>query len=125
VDSDAEDGVSQSDLEGVGPPQLSPDMSLADAARADKFWSAKRRQLEYEVRRGELIPVDDVLREFADAASAVKAKLRRIPDAIAHKLITAAKLGPNHVKALLLVEIDEALRELAKEGEVAAPGDAA
>jgi phage terminase Nu1 subunit (DNA packaging protein) len=74
-------------------------------------------ELKLQVRRGELVELDEVLREQADCAVAVKAKLRRIPDAIAERLVTAAKRGPAHVKVVLLNEIDQALRELARSAD--------
>lgn len=74
-------------------------------------------ELKMQVRRGELVEVDQVAREFADAANAVKARLRRIPDAVADRLVAQASRGPAPVKALLLVEIDDALRELARTAE--------
>lgn len=85
--------------------------------KARALLDQKRREeldLRLQVRRGELVPAADVHREFADAANQVKARLRRIPDATAERLIAAAAQGPLAVKALLLTEIDAALRELAE-----------
>jgi phage terminase Nu1 subunit (DNA packaging protein) len=82
----------------------------------------KRREeldLRIRMRRGELVEVDEAARDLANVASATKARMRRIPDSVAEKLVTAAKRGPAHVKALLLGEIDDALRELAAHGEPA------
>lgn len=90
--------------------------------------SKRREELEMKiaVRRGELVSVADEARRNADVATAVKARLRGIPDAIADQVATAARLGPAVVKALLLDKIDDALRELAALADRApvAPTDA-
>lgn len=77
----------------------------------------RKRREELELRmqkqRGELVSVDEAARDFADVANAVKSRLRRIPDAVADRLLAATADGPSAVKTMLLAEIDEALRELA------------
>lgn len=80
----------------------------------------KRREdldLRIRLRKGELIEVDEAARDLANVAAATKARLRRIPDGVAHQLVTVAQQGPAAVKTMLLTEIDEALRELAGHGE--------
>lgn len=80
----------------------------------------KRREeldLRIRLRRGELVEADEAARDLANVASATKARLRRIPDAAAERLVSAAAAGPSRVRALLLGEIDDALRELAAHGE--------
>ena len=74
--------------------------------------------LRLKIKRGELVPIEDVAREFADCAAATKARIRRVPDAIVDRLLAVAAHGPHGVKAILLAEIDAALRELATKGAV-------
>lgn len=83
----------------------------------------RREELELKIRerRGELVEIAEVEREFEDCAASVKARLRRIPDAVADRVLTAG--GPHAVKALLLAEIDEALAELAARGGDTDDGD--
>jgi phage terminase Nu1 subunit (DNA packaging protein) len=94
-----------------GGEELSPQVEKALLDRK------RREELELKIlqRRGELVEVADVEREFEDCANAVKARLRRIPDAVADRVLTAG--GPHAVKALLLAEIDAALTELSERGE--------
>jgi phage terminase Nu1 subunit (DNA packaging protein) len=77
---------------------------------------ADRIALDLELKRGGLMSVEEVSRDFASVATATKARLRRIPDATAEMLVFAAKQGPGAVKTLLLRQIDDALRELAAQG---------
>lgn len=94
-------------------PPMYDGVSLTEATTREKFWKAEMAELDYRERLGELIEVEEARRDLEAVAIAVKARLRRIPDAIADKLVAAAKKGPAVVKAVLLAEIDEALRELA------------
>lgn len=80
-------------------------------------------ELKLQVRRGELMPIAEVARDFADFAVSVKARLRRIPDAVADRVVAAE--GPHAVKALLLTEIDAALEELAAKADALAADDPA
>ncbi len=103
---------------------LSPQQERAQLDRVRR----EKLELEMQVDRSELLPADQVDREFADISNAVKARMRRIPDAIADRVIAQAARGPAAVKALLLAEIDDALRELAREieqPEVSEPESAA
>ena len=78
---------------------------------------AEKTERENRVRASQLVEVAEVTRDFTDCANTLKARLRRIPDAIADRVVTASAGGPHAVKALLLTEIDEALRELAKRAD--------
>lgn len=90
-----------------GDEKLSPatEKALLDRKRREEL------ELKIMVRRGELVEAEEAAREFADCAAAVKARLRRIPDAVADRVLKVK--SPHAVKALLLTEIDEALEELA------------
>ena len=98
---------------GVGASNLSAteQRAMLDQKRTEEL------DLRIRLRRGELVEVDEAARDLANVAAATKARLRRIPDGVAEKLVSAAKRGPAAVKTLLLVEIDDALRELAAHGE--------
>lgn len=98
---------------GVDAAALSPqnERALLDRKRREDL------ELRMQVRRGELVEASEAAKDLANVASATKARIRRIPDAVADKVLTAAKRGPAFVKALLLMEIDDALRELAVRGE--------
>ena len=95
---------------------------LAEAATREKGWRARLIELTYREKAGELIEVDVARRDFINVATAVKARLRAIPDAVAEQLIAAARTGPAAVKALLLAKIDDALRELARGPQCLARG---
>lgn len=96
------------DLADVLPWLLDRKAGTLDEARTRQAnAAADKTELENRVRRGELVESSEVEREFADCASITKSRLRRIPDAVAERVIACA--GPHEVKALLLAEIDEAL----------------
>ncbi len=88
--------------------------SLDEARTRQANASADKLELEILVRRGELVEVAEVEREFEDCANAVKARLRRIPDAVADRVLTLG--SPAQVKVFLLAEIDAALTELSERG---------
>jgi len=100
---------------GAGGALLSPAEQRAalDQKRTEEI------DLRVRLRRGELVEVEEAARDLANVATATKARLRRIPNSIADQVLVAAKQGPGAVKALLLSEIDDALRELAAHGEPA------
>jgi phage terminase Nu1 subunit (DNA packaging protein) len=99
--------------QGEGRVQVSPleQRAMLDAKRTEDL------DLRIRVRKGELIEVDEAARDLANVATATKARIRRIPDAVADKLVSAAVRGASAVRTLLLDEIDDALRELAAHGE--------
>lgn len=74
-----------------------------------------KARLDVSTRRGELVEIAQVEREFEDCANAVKSRMRRIPDAVADRVLTAG--GAAQVKALLLREIDDALLELSQRAD--------
>ena len=96
---------------GGGSEELSPQIEKALLDRK------RREELELKIRerRGELVEIAEVEREFEDCANAVKSRMRRIPDAVADRVLTAG--GPHAVKAMLLAEIDAALSELSASGD--------
>ena len=102
---------------GVGSDTLSPqnERALLDRVRREEVETRMRRN------RGELVEVDAVRLEYVELATAVKARLRAIPDATADQLIGAAQAGPAAVRTLLLDRIDEALRELARGSGITKP----
>jgi phage terminase Nu1 subunit (DNA packaging protein) len=74
---------------------------------------AKRYAMDNEVRRGELLEVEDVRATWEDHIASAKAALRGIPAKVAPQV--AAEADPNAVNEILLDTIDEALEELAGE----------
>lgn len=101
------------DLAEVLPWILARKTGSAEEARTRKDNEmADKLALANAVTRGELVKAEDVARQFAEIASNVKARLRRIPDAVAARAVKAK--NPHAVKALLLREIDEALGELSR-----------
>lgn len=98
---------------GASGVELSPQQ---ERARLDQ---ARREELELRLktRRGELIEVEEAKLDLANVATSTKARMRRIPDAIADQMVAAAKNGPAFVKRALLMAIDEALQELSDRGE--------
>lgn len=97
--------------------ELSPqtERALLDRKRREEL------EIKIQVRRGQLVEVDAVRLEYADLATAVKQRLRAIPDAVADQVTVASHGGPAAVKALLLARIDEALRELARGDDLYPP----
>jgi phage terminase Nu1 subunit (DNA packaging protein) len=71
----------------------------------------EKLELEMRVRRGELVELATVSKEFADIATAVRTRLRAISTTVAPQL---AGLDAKAAEALLRTRIDDALRELAR-----------
>jgi phage terminase Nu1 subunit (DNA packaging protein) len=91
--------------EGLSPQQ---ERALLDRVRREEL------ELRLKVKRGELVAIAEVAQDFSECAAAVKARIRRIPDAMAERLAAAGT--PAAIKGLLLTAIDEALRELTDRG---------
>jgi len=72
----------------------------------------EKARLDIATRKGDLVEAEVVAREFAECAANVKARLRRIPDAVADRIANVT--DPQAAKALLLGEIDDALLELSR-----------
>lgn len=86
--------------------------SFEEARTRQANEQADKLALANAVTRGDLVKASDVAAEFIEIASNVKARLRRIPDAVADR---AVKVKDKHaLKSLLLSEIDEALVELSR-----------
>lgn len=92
--------------EGVSPQK---ERALLDRVRREEA------QLRLRRASGELVPVDEAARDFNECAAAVKARMRRVPDGCIDRLLAAGSV--HQARAVLLAEIDEALRELAHRGE--------
>jgi phage terminase Nu1 subunit (DNA packaging protein) len=101
------------DLADVLPWILSRKTGSGEEARTRRDnETADKLALANAVTRGELVKVGVVAAEFADIASNVKARLRRIPDAVSARV--AKSKDPHAIKAMLRREIDDALTELAR-----------
>ena len=92
-----------------------------------RAWLDKRRAEEIELRltarRKALMPADEITRSFNECAAAVRARLHRVPEDVAERVVAARADGPHAIKRILLAEIDSALRELAAKAN--APDDPA
>lgn len=102
---------------GVGTDAVSPqnERALLDRMRREEL------EIRMRARRGDLVEIDAVRLEYSELATAVKARLRAIPDTVADQVIGVAQAGPAAIKALLLDRIDDALRELARGGDITKP----
>lgn len=74
---------------------------------------ADKTELEAEVLRGNLIPVDQVVIEVSRKAAVMRARLLSIPTKVA---AVAATMSEAEIQGLLADNISEALHELAREG---------
>lgn len=94
---------------GDEPPTLFPGMSLADASKADKYWAAKLKELEYRQAAGELVERQGLSDYLTDLFTFCKTKLLGVPGKVKsrHPAMPLA-----HVAAVD-AEIREALEELA------------
>jgi phage terminase Nu1 subunit (DNA packaging protein) len=86
--------------------------SFEEARTRQANEQADKLALSNAVTRGQLVKSDDVALEFAEIASNVKARIRRIPDAVADRVVGVKT--PHQAKVILLGEIDAALAELAR-----------
>jgi len=101
---------------GEGTSSLSPieQRALLDAKRTEDL------DLRIRLRKGELVEVEEAARDLANVAGATKARLRRIPNGEADRLVAACHGRANcrpAVSKVLAEAIDDALRELAAHGE--------
>jgi hypothetical protein len=89
------------------PPVLSPAMSLTDATKADKYWSAMRKKQEFEKASGELVHAAD--RDLAETTriAFAKTKILAVPSRI--------KAGLPHLSHSDIATIAGLLREALEE----------
>lgn len=73
---------------------------------------ADKTELEAEVLRGNLIPVEEVVAEVSRKAAVMRARLLSIPTRVA---AVAATMSEAEIQALLADNIGEALHEMARE----------
>lgn len=103
------------DGEGLSPQHQ---RALLDRKRTEDL------DLRLRVRRGELVSVEEAAQDFHEFSSTIRARFRRVPDAVADRVVVASVNGPHAVKSLLLMEIDEALRELSNKANELTPAEA-
>lgn len=94
-------------LEGV--------LTLSQVAIAEKYWSAKRKELEYQARAQELVPAKDVSDRLTGIFTRCRTKLLGIPA----KLKTALPQLSHQEVSLIDGLVREALEELADGGALA------
>lgn len=59
---------------------------LAEEAAREKHWKANLAELDYRVKAGELVPVEEVEAKFVDAVTAAKTKLLGLPKRIQQRM---------------------------------------
>jgi phage terminase Nu1 subunit (DNA packaging protein) len=89
------------------PPVLSPAMSLTDATKADKYWSAMRKKQEFEKASGELVNAAE--RDLAETTRIMfaKTKILGIPSKVRASL--------PHLTHADIARLDGMLREALEE----------
>lgn len=97
------------------PPVLSLEMSLADAVKADKYWSAMKKRQEFERTAGVLVNAEHRDLEEATRVTFAKTRLLGIPTKLKARLPHLAHGDIAVIDAL----IREALEELADESKKA------
>jgi hypothetical protein len=93
-------------------------------AELDRWTRKKMADLDHKIRMDQ-IRADGAQRTWVSIATTSKARLRRIPDACTDRLVKAAGLEDSKrpiVRALLLEEVDGALRDLSLHGEEPSAG---
>ncbi|OFZ54968.1 MAG: hypothetical protein A2428_03075 [Bdellovibrionales bacterium RIFOXYC1_FULL_54_43] len=78
-------------------------------------YRAKEAKLAYEERIGKLVSAERIKTEAFECARMVRDSILNIPNRIAHEL--AGETDPGKVHALLTVELNKALEELANAGK--------
>lgn len=81
-------------------------------ARREHF-SAELTQLKAELERGDLVPVADVRKAWADILTQVKTRLLGLPDRMAATV--AAESDPHSVQLMLAEEVTDILTDLARD----------
>ena len=79
----------------------------------EKF-KAKKTEIEFKEKAGELVSASDVQDEAFNTAKIIRDNLLSIPDRVAHEL--AAEDNPNKIRNKLTDEIALALEELSRRG---------
>lgn len=85
--------------------------SLAEAERIKENYLAKLKQLEYDLKSGEVVRVADVMQIVASQYAVVRSRLLSLPAKTAPRAAILA--AATEVQALLQAEINEALTALA------------
>ncbi len=88
-------------------------MTKAEADRRKAVALAELRELELRQKRGELLAVADVRREWAEGYAALRDRILALPDRLAARL---AGRGEQEVRLLLRDELEECLRGLHADG---------
>jgi hypothetical protein len=100
--------------EEVATADLEPDdgehQTLRNAVLDKEIWTAKLKKLEYQLKSGALVPVEDVKSQAFGRARAVRDSIMNVPDRVASVL--AAESDPVRVAAILDAELRQALESL-------------
>ncbi len=91
---------------------ITSEMSIADAKRAEAILKAKKLQIEIEEMQGRLIDADKVKKSLYEFGSQVRERLLMVPDLVVDRVMAARNRNEGHI--LLTVEITSALESLSK-----------
>lgn len=109
---ETEGPVGGSDLLGSSPAAAADDDSYLEARTREKQFQAKKAELDYLERVGDLVSADAIREEQFDIYRQHRDKLEQIPSAVAEKL--AAETDPQRIEHLLRTEIRNTLNELSR-----------
>jgi phage terminase Nu1 subunit (DNA packaging protein) len=90
-------------------------LSLAEAQRVKENYLAKLRQLEFDKLTGQVVHIDDVVKEVAAVFSTVKNVLRGLPSKLAPRVLACA--DAQEAEEIMRADIDQALTELSSESD--------
>jgi hypothetical protein len=102
------------DVDGPEPP-LEEGLTLSQVATAEKYWTARRKKLEYQARATELVPAKDVSDRLAGIFTRCRTKLLGIPAKVKTALPQLSHQDVSVIDRL----VREALEELADGGALA------
>jgi hypothetical protein len=88
-------------------------LTEAEAKRVKENYLALQRRLEYERQSGELVPIDQVEREYADRCQRIRSRLLALPNEVAGAI--AQRVGGNagEVRSIVQENVNDVLEELA------------
>jgi len=89
-------------------------LTYSEAQTLNMQYQAALRKLDYEMRTGKLISMDEVRKDVFEVARATRDAVMNIPDRIA--AILAAEKDQGKVREILNAEIRQALEGVAKSG---------
>ena len=86
----------------------------AEAVRIKENFLAMLRQLEYDMKSGAVVPVEEVAKQVAAEYAIIRSRLISIPARSAARLVVLKT--PEEIKSFLDIQIEAALKELTLDG---------